>query len=322
MQKIFSVKSVSLAVVIFGMLTVAPIIFAQQSLSAQTSPATNIQDTQATLNGYLTNLSSYNGMAWFQWGTSTSYGNTTPTQTLNFSGPFSQAITSLTPNTTYHYRAVSQDTQQTVYGQDLTFTTNSSSGTTGGTNTTGNLTVAKKVINLTQNNLTWGTSINANAGDILSFAVTLQAGNQDIHNAVIKDNLPSGLTYKGNLTVNANIDNQQNPMSGINVGTIPANQIAVVAYQVQVNANQTGASLTNSVTVTSTEGGTQTASASVTPGTSNIPPTTGPTDVETGLTNYFFSDSLLAPLLIIFLAMWIYFSGTAYAFADLLKKKK
>ena len=64
--------------------------------------------------------------AWFQWGTSTTYGNQTPAQDV---GPGTSAvqvlhqISSLLPNTTYHFRMVGQNSGGTSYGADLTCTT-------------------------------------------------------------------------------------------------------------------------------------------------------------------------------------------------------
>jgi hypothetical protein len=62
---------------------------------------------------------------WFQYGTTTSYGNQTPMQTKYGTGEFSATITGLAMCTTYHYRAVSrhQAYDDTKYGQDKTFTT-------------------------------------------------------------------------------------------------------------------------------------------------------------------------------------------------------
>jgi hypothetical protein len=90
----------------------------------QTTYATYISNFQATLNGSLsgTNPASTN-YAYFQWGTTTNYGNETPQQSVGYSETLMQNIENLNAGTTYHFRAVAQSTYGTVYGQDMTFTT-------------------------------------------------------------------------------------------------------------------------------------------------------------------------------------------------------
>ena len=280
--------------------------------SVQTNPATNILNYSATLNGNLLGNAGYNAYVWFQWGNSTSYGNVTQQQLLNYSGSFNQNISNLSNNTTYHFRAVVQGTNGTVYGQDMIFTTT-------GSEAVPTLTISKKVINLTSGNLNWQASVNAKSGDVLAFVITIQAGNQDVHNVFVRDILPAGLTYKGNMTVNASINYSGNPASGIGVGTIPAGGITIISYQAQANPTTYGSSvLTNNATITSNEAGTQTASASVFVTGSAV---YGATDVPTGLTNNPVRDSFLLPVFLIILMSWMYFTGRIYVFADWLGAK-
>jgi len=94
--------------------------------TAITHDATNLQVRTTTINGsvnpnYLsTNVS-------FEWGTSTSYGNsTTPTQspvTGSTTVAVSVDLTGLTPGTTYHFRIVATNELGTTNSSDLTFTT-------------------------------------------------------------------------------------------------------------------------------------------------------------------------------------------------------
>jgi murein DD-endopeptidase MepM/ murein hydrolase activator NlpD len=94
-----------------------------------TTSATSITTSGATLNGSV----NPNGSActsWFQYGTSTSYGSTT--QTMPYNGSSTSPITmnwsigSLSPGTTYHFRAVSQNSVGTNYGNDMSFTISAS----------------------------------------------------------------------------------------------------------------------------------------------------------------------------------------------------
>ncbi len=90
--------------------------------------ASAISQTSATLNSSITpnspNANTTTG--WFEWGATTAYGSVAPAQPLG-SGTaavaISQVLTGLTPNTTYHFRAVGQNETDTVYGSDLSLTT-------------------------------------------------------------------------------------------------------------------------------------------------------------------------------------------------------
>ncbi len=288
----------------------------------QTSFATFISSNGATLNGNIPNNNNYNNVSntvYFQWGTSSgNYPNQTSQQILS-TGSFLQAVGNLNPNTTYHFRAVSQGSNGAVYGQDLSFTTLGGNGIYSGS---GGLTVRKQVLNITSGNLNWQASVNANPGDILSFAIVMQAtGGQDIHNVLVTDNLPANLIYTGSMMINASANNSGNPTSGVNIGTIAAGDIVIVTYHAQVSAATGSAygttNLSNNATVTSTEGGTQTASASVIINTSTIQ---GATNISTGLTNNPVRDSFFLPVFLIILGSWLYFSGNVYAFADWLGK--
>jgi hypothetical protein len=89
-----------------------------------TNAATNVTASSATLNGSLdphgltTNVS-------FQYGTTTSYGRTTPmqSQTGNTYRNITASIGALTAHTTYHFRIVATNSAGTRLGTDMTFTT-------------------------------------------------------------------------------------------------------------------------------------------------------------------------------------------------------
>src|SRR5207248_9881199 len=89
-----------------------------------TNPATLIASFSATLNGSLdphgltTNVS-------FQYGTTTSYGRTTPmqSQTGNTYRNITANVGALTAHTTYHFRIVATNSAGTRFGPDRTFTT-------------------------------------------------------------------------------------------------------------------------------------------------------------------------------------------------------
>jgi len=287
------------------------------SVSIQTTYATYVSNFQATLNATLSNANSSSvSYIYFQWGTTSNYGSETPRQSTSYSGTFIQNIANLNSGTTYHYRAVATGNFGTIYGQDMTFTTTG----TGyyGSNA---LTIDKKVIDITSGNASWSTYINANPSDILSFSITIQAKGQDAHNVVIRDIIPSGLIYKGNLMVG--LTNYGGDItSGLNIGTVYANQPIIVSYQAQVaptNSFSYGANTINSsTTVSSNETSAQTDLATITVNKSLV---YGATTISTGLTNNLITDSFLLPLLLIAICLWGYSSGKVNKFSDWLKTK-
>jgi hypothetical protein len=125
--------SATLAFLVAVAVSGAPASAAAAPPTATTNAASNITGTTATLNGVAGPpvVTSYH----FQWGTTTSYGNTTPTGTVGCppgnsnpqyctgvtTAPVSANITGLTPGTTYHFRLVATNTNGTTNGADNTF---------------------------------------------------------------------------------------------------------------------------------------------------------------------------------------------------------
>jgi hypothetical protein len=90
-----------------------------------TSPATNILDKSATLNGSL-NPNFLATTAFFEYGLTTGYGQTVPLPDVAASGSavsVSSSISGLLPSTTYHFRLVAQNSMGTTFGDDVSFNT-------------------------------------------------------------------------------------------------------------------------------------------------------------------------------------------------------
>ena len=90
-----------------------------------TSAANSITENTATLKGTV-NPNGLSTHYYFEYGTTSSYGNTTSSSSLSASYSLStvtKSISGLTPGTTYHYRLVAYNSDGTDYGQDKTFTT-------------------------------------------------------------------------------------------------------------------------------------------------------------------------------------------------------
>jgi len=89
-----------------------------------TYSASSVTDTSATLNGYLNDDGGQACQYRFQWGLTSSYGNTTPWTGSKTSGQsFSRTISGLKPGTTYHFRAQCQNSAGVGSGGDLEFRT-------------------------------------------------------------------------------------------------------------------------------------------------------------------------------------------------------
>lgn len=94
--------------------------------SAVTEAASALNVHEATLNATVANAGFLPGSFYFQWGTTTSYGQQTAMQplTAQLEGKrFSAPLTGLTPGTTYHFRAVAIGAEGTGFGADRSFTT-------------------------------------------------------------------------------------------------------------------------------------------------------------------------------------------------------
>jgi len=89
-----------------------------------TSPATNVSNFSATLNGTV-NPNGLSTAVYFEYGTTTNYGSSTATQ--NYSGRTTQNVfanvSNLSAGATYHFRIVGSNSAGITYGADSTFIT-------------------------------------------------------------------------------------------------------------------------------------------------------------------------------------------------------
>ncbi len=85
--------------------------------------AGSVDRTSAILDGYLDSLGTADNVTvYFEWGTTTDYGNQTAPQPKTATGSFNAILTDLTPNTTYYFRAKAIG-DGTNYSVDIVFTT-------------------------------------------------------------------------------------------------------------------------------------------------------------------------------------------------------
>ena len=119
-----------------------------------TNVATNVSYNSATLNGTV-NANGLSTTVWFQYGTiSGSYTNTSSTQSIIGLSNTSVSIniSGLSPNTTYYYRIVAQNSAGTItYGSETSFTTNTPSPPSATTGSASNVSYYTATLNGTVN---------------------------------------------------------------------------------------------------------------------------------------------------------------------------
>ena len=101
-----------------------------------TNAATNITTTSAVLNATVTSGNTILTSLAFNWGTTTSYGNTLSGVPSSAGGntAISAALSGLQPNTTYYYQATGIATGNTIYANQQQFTTDATGIATIGVN--------------------------------------------------------------------------------------------------------------------------------------------------------------------------------------------
>ncbi|HEX2994548.1 MAG TPA: NBR1-Ig-like domain-containing protein [Anaerolineales bacterium] len=102
---------------------------APQAPTVTTQAVTNVSTTTATGNGNITALGVPNptehGVVWSTSANPTTADNKTTDGPVSATGAFTSSITGLTPGTTYYVRAYATNAAGTVYGEELSFTTDS-----------------------------------------------------------------------------------------------------------------------------------------------------------------------------------------------------
>ncbi len=98
------------------------------TIAAAPTATTGVGQPNGATTAMLSGFVNPNGSAtdvWFEWGTSTSYGNSTSHVSIGNGTSVVQQfpqLSNLTPGTTYHFRVVAQNSGGTSYGDDASFT--------------------------------------------------------------------------------------------------------------------------------------------------------------------------------------------------------
>jgi len=101
--------------------------YAEPPPEVTTDPADNLTISAATLKGVVNPKETFTS-AWFEWGSTTDYGQTTALQDVapgSVGVLVSANLIGLPAGTTYHFRLVARNGSNVVFGNDRTFTTTS-----------------------------------------------------------------------------------------------------------------------------------------------------------------------------------------------------
>lgn len=178
---------------------IAGVTYAQAPPAVTTNDATDINSDSATLNGDLTSRGDYEWvLVSFEWGDSIAYGNETTPGNTTSTGPFSFSLSSLTPGTTYHFKAKAAGNGTDIgYGEDMTFTTGTPPSVT--TDNATNITADSAILNGNLNSLGNASSVQV----YFQWGLTTSYGNETTPQTMtttgpFSDNLSSlvpGTTY-------------------------------------------------------------------------------------------------------------------------------
>lgn len=147
--------------------------------TATTGAATNISGNQATLNGTV-NPNGVSTTAYFQYGITSTYGNTTTSQGVGFGTTainVSQVIAGLGTNASYHFRIVATNSRGTTYGADNTFTTAQQPGPTISSETSTNVARTTATLNATINPNASATTMHFEYGRTTAYGTSTAAQN-------------------------------------------------------------------------------------------------------------------------------------------------
>jgi len=206
-----------------------------------------------------------------------------------------------------------------------TITCTGSGGSASDSVTVNTPTDAKFSTRKTVRNLSRGTvfsdSIYADPGEVLTFGIAIKAGNNPIYNVVVKDTLPTGIIYRGDLRVD-NILTIGDIFTGLNIGNLAAGQNKTITFRGDVAGAESFSfgqtELINTVSVSSgTISHSDTAKIIVT----RTAVAGAVTLIPTGLTNNLFLDSFLLPLVIASLTVWL-FKSRIIQFEEWLDERK
>ena len=196
-----------------------------------------------------------------------------------------------------------------------------------------NLTILKQGRNLSKGVNAFSDVIVADPGEIVVFQITVtNPGSYLLTSVVLKDTLPSRVSFYWNLTVDGNpiVGGDGGLLgSGMNLGDLSAGQSKIVSFQVRVSdASQFSygqVQLINTATATSNNGATASDSAAICVTrrqVSSVSYGNIASYVSTGITNNIFVDAVLIPLIVSLLIVLVFKARILKINQWIIKKKR
>jgi len=283
------------------------------SPDVETNSGINIQTTSAVLTGYLKDLGGADSCkVWFQWGRNSSYDNETSHRSQSKIGSFNAGIYNLSPNTTYYFRAVVENSVGNSYGIKRSFKTEGTNGAKEEDKVF--LSVEKSVKNLSRGDTKWYHSYrSADPSDKLLFQIKIEStGDTKARNVMVKDSLPDNIIYKGNLRIDNVYSSKNISTKAINIGDLSPGQSKIITFEAKVASKTKFSYGTTNLINTGRAYNTETSDSDTckvivtrkaVAGT--VTETGTVTDIPTGISNGIL-DSILFPLIITLTIVWIF----------------
>ena len=166
-------------------------------------------------------------------------------------------------------------------------------------------------INKTIRNLSTATgyskTVYASPGEFLVFGIVVQAGNDQLNNVIVKDVIPAGLIYDGDLRIDNVLMASGDVINGLNIGSLAPGQKKTVTFKTRVAGSETFSFGQTEIVNTAFASSDQVSLSDtakvfvVRTAIAGIA-----TQVPTGLTNNVFLDSFLLPLIVTLLIIWLF----------------
>jgi len=169
------------------------------------------------------------------------------------------------------------------------------------------LEIDKAVRNLSRGETSWNKSTYASSSDIVEFRIKVASqANTILKNLMVKDTLPSQLSYQGNLRLDDNVYYGNITTQTINIGDLNPGQTRIITFKAIVKGEETfpygTTELINTIVVYNTDiSKTDTCKVII-----NKKSVKGASTISTGITDNFFFSSLLFPLLSSVLLVWLF----------------
>ena len=271
-------------------------VTAYSKASVSTKNATNINQTSATLRGEITNMGGYSEIeAWFDYGTTSSFGIATSIKKFEEEGNISQDLSDLSACTLYYFRAVAKNDSGISYGTKKTFKTDCPL-----------LTIRISVKNLSRGDNVWYKSLKANPLERLLFRIEVNSNNdKEMKNVMAKVNLASDISYEGDLRIDNKTNSKNISTKVVNTGNLSPGQSKIITFKGKVKSKSNFSAGTNNLINTVLFYTTETSNTDSCKVIVKIESADQVDQVSTGITSGIL-DSILFPILIAFFVIWIF----------------